>query len=87
MVNFKPGDTRETIFFISDTGCSEEIIRVEPSHRLDSCCQNSDFLFQATCVMIKNSFSQSNSSAPKAKISVRSDLDFVDGRKKGQMDC
>ena len=87
MVNFEPGDTWETIFFISDTGCSEEKIRVEPIHRLDSCCENQDFLFQATCFMIKNSFSHSNYSAPKAKISVRSDPDFVDGRKKGQMNC
>ena len=39
----------------------------------------------AVDLMFKNSFSQSNSSAPKAKISVRSDLDFVDGCKKGEM--
>ena len=24
MVNFKPGDTQEATFFISDLGCSEE---------------------------------------------------------------
>ena len=35
-------------------------------------CENSDFLFRATCVIIKNSFSQNNSSALKAKIPVRS---------------
>ena len=40
-------------------------------HRLDSCCENSDFLFRAICVIIKNSFSQNNSSAPKAKISIQ----------------
>ena len=34
---------------------------------------NSDFIFRANCVIIKNSFSQNNSSAPKAKILVRSD--------------
>ena len=44
------------------------------SHRLDSCCENSDFLFRATCIIIKNSFSQKNSSTLKAKIPVRSDL-------------
>ena len=42
-------------------------------HRLDSCYENSDFLFRATCVITKNSFSQNNNSTPKAKISVRSD--------------
>ena len=48
-------------FFVSG---SEEKIRVEPdaksykskrvwtSHRLDSCCENSDFLFRATCFII-----------------------------------
>ena len=82
MVNFKPGDTWETILILPG---SEETIRVEPvaksykrkrvwtSHRLNSCCENSDFLFRATCVIIKSSFSQNNSSAPKAKRPVRSD--------------
>ena len=54
---------RNHYFFISDTGGSEEKIQVEPnevwtSHGLDSCYENSDFLFRATCVIIKNSFSQ-----------------------------
>ena len=26
------------------------------SHRLDSCCENSDFLFRATCIIIKTAF-------------------------------
>ena len=30
MVNFKPGDTWEAIFFISDTGGLEENIWIEP---------------------------------------------------------
>ena len=47
--------------------------RVLTSHRLDSCCENSDFLFRATCIIIKSSFSQNNSSALKTKIPVRSD--------------
>ena len=38
---------------------------------LDSCCESSDFLFRATCVIIRNSFSQNNSPALKAKIPVR----------------
>ena len=46
--------------------------RVLTSHRLDSCCENSDFLFRATCI-ITNSFSQNNSSALKTKIPVQSD--------------
>ena len=41
------------------------------SNRLDSCYENSHFLFRVTCV-IKQLFSN-NSSAPKAKIPVRSD--------------
>ena len=57
MVNFKTGDTWEV-------SGSEEKIRVEPvaksykskrvwtSHWLDSYCENSDFLFRATCVII-----------------------------------
>ena len=51
-------------------------------------------VFRATCVIIKNSFPQNNSSAPKAKISVRSDPipspvrsdpSFVDGDKMVKM--
>ena len=82
MVNFKPGDTWETIFFISDTGSSEEKIWVEPVNspnvsrlvigQTPSCCENSNFLFRITCVIIKHSFSQNNSASPKAKIPVRS---------------
>ena len=70
-------------FFISDTGSSEEKIWVEPVNspsvsrlvigQTPSCCENSNFLFRVTCVIIKHSFSQNNSASPKAKIPVRSD--------------
>ena len=70
-------------FLISDTGSSEEKIWVEPVNspnvsrlvigQTPSCCENSNFLFRVTCVIIKHSFSQNNSASPKAKIPVRSD--------------
>ena len=69
-------------FFISDTGSSQEKIWVEPANspnvsrlvigQTPSCCENSNFLFRITCVIIKHSFSQNNSASPKAKIPVRS---------------
>ena len=71
MVNFKPGDTWQTIFFlISNTGGSEEKIQVEPV--------TSPNVSVVRTRIIKNSGSQNNSSAPKANIPVRigSDLQF-----------
>ena len=47
------------------------LVSVLTSHWLDSCCENSDFLFRATCVIIKTS--QNNSSALKEKIPVQTD--------------
>ena len=70
-------------FLISDTGSSEEKIWVEPVNspnvsglvigQTPSCCENSNFLFRVTCVIIKHSFSQNNAASSKAKIPVRSD--------------